>query len=104
MGPLSWRQLNDPTGVRSPAFPIAPTMVARHAVSVAALWFYNLTAGVVIRALSLVFALLAHRMLLNMLVRSVSSTEFGVSDHEFRHARIEVVPVPSLSAFFEQEV
>ena len=103
---LSWSLPPDPTGERVmvPLTPQYMLRIARHGISLASLWFYNATIGFVLRLVGWIATFAAHQSILRMLLRSISSGGFGLPEHEFHEARVTVQSVPSLEAFFQQEM
>ena len=108
LGPrLSWASTPDATGESTFNLPFTLEWywrTGRKVVGVAIKWLYNITLGFIFRFLGWVTAIVANRFLLKILLRSVSSTGFGVPEHEFKGARISVVGNPDLRRFFKQEM
>jgi hypothetical protein len=103
---LSWVLPPDPTGVRSmTVVPGSDDLVklACQAAALAVQWGYNVSVGLALRFVGWIAALVAHRLILRTLLRSVNSGGLGIPEHELRDARIDVVPIPSLRAYFDQE-
>src|SRR4029077_15329526 len=102
---LSWRSRGDSTGQHFGTNPMLGDVakLAAHGAPVLARWIYNVTVGLALRAVGWMAALFARKVLLNTLVRSLSSTGLGLPDQELRQARIEAVSIPSLNIFFDHE-
>jgi len=104
---LSWSLPPDPTGQYRMMVPLTPQYmlrIARRGIALASRWFYNATIGFVLRLVGWIATFVAHQFLLRTLLRSLSSGGFGLPEHEFHEARVNVQSEPSLQAFFQQEM
>lgn len=108
LGPrLTWTMTPDVTGEFAWKVPFNAdwylTML-RKITGLVLRWIYNITIGSVLRLVGWFVTIATHRYLLKILLRSISSSGFGIPDHEFRAARIRVIGNPALEFFFEQEM
>ena len=103
---LSWRLTGNIAGQQSPFLPGIGDLAkfGRLTARLAVQWGYNVTVGLAFRFFGWVTALLAHQLLLRALLRSINTGGTGIPEDELRDARIDVVSIPSLKTFFEQEV
>jgi hypothetical protein len=100
---LSWALPADATGDHSGIMSITPQHVLKQAVKLVGQWTYNAAIGFPLRLLGWIATLVAHQFLLRTLLRSIKSGGFGIPEREFDDARVTVVPIPSLDAFFRQQ-
>lgn len=101
---LSWALPADATGDHSGIIPLSPQHLLKQAVTLAGQWIYNATIGFALRLLGWIATFVAHQFLLRTLLRSIKSGGFGIPEREFNDARVTVVPIPSLDAFFRQQM